>query len=161
MTKLDERLQNLAGGKNNKINSGKGIIPAKKKKRDGRKNNHAGPGAGRPPGGQALERRTLRALLAKHYQEEVEIEVEDPKTHKMVKMKKPRALAMMEKLYEIGIKNGNDAAIDRWLNRALGKAPQPLIGDEDEDPIRVDLGAERILKKVYGSNDDDSDEDEG
>lgn len=132
------------------------VIPAKSKEvlvqeTNVVKKKHAG---GRPPGGQALARRSLRAILANHYAEEVEIELIDQKTSKLVKIKKPRVLAMMDKLYEIGIA-GNDTAIDRWLNRALGKAPQPLIGDEEEDPIKIDLGVGRILSKAYGTDTDD------
>lgn len=134
---------------NNKINIKTEIVT------DLRKFNKGGPGAGRPPSGQNLARRTLRAMLANHFSEEVEVELEDPKTHIIVKVKKPRVLAMMELMYQLAVKNGDSMAGDRWLNRALGKAPQPLIGDEEEDPIRVDLGVDRILGKIYDGDDEE------
>lgn len=151
MTKIEEKLKRLAGVKTDKL------IPAKEKKEPKKRGKNGGrrPGSGRPPGGVALERRTLRAMLAKHYGEEVEIEVEDPLTHKKVMIKKSRVLAVMEKLYKVGIENGNDAALDRWLNRALGKPPQPLVGDEEEDPVQINLGVDRILGKVYGDDEED------
>ncbi len=149
-TDLERRVKALVG-KTEKVKKVKYV----------KKGNNGGkrPGSGRKPGGAALERRTLRAILSKHYGEDVTIEVEDPKTHKKVKIKKPRVLAMMEKLYETGIANGDTAAIDRWLNRALGKPPQPLVGDEEEDPVRIDLGVDRILGKVYSGDDEEDDED--
>lgn len=126
------------------------------KKIDGRKNNGgARIGSGGSPGGQALARRSLRAILASHYAEPIIIELKDPLTGELVKMKKPRVLAMMEKMYEIAVEKNDSNAGDRWLNRALGKAPQPLIGDEEEDPIRVDLGIDRILGKVYNGDNDE------
>lgn len=161
----EERLNALLGEKkpavekNQKIKTATNIITPKKQ--DGRKNNGGKGDVGRKPGGQALARRTLRQILANHYAEEIEIEIEDPKTGTLVKLKKPRVLAMMEKMYEIAVKTGDSAAGDRWLNRALGKAPQPLIGDEEEDPIRVDLGVDRILGKVYNDEEDQEDDDEG
>lgn len=121
-----------------------------------KKNGGARPGSGRKPGGTALQKRIVKQVLAAHYDEEVEIEVKDAKTGKTVKVKKPRALAVMEKLYQVGMAGaGNDAALDRWLNRALGKPPQPLIGDEDEAPVAIDLGVDRMLDKAYGEDDDE------
>lgn len=157
-----ERLEALIGGKKPAVVKVEKLKTETKinlpKKRTVKDNGGAREGSGRKPGGQALARRTLRAILAKHYAEEVEIEIEDPKTKKMVKIKKPRVLAMMEMMYQIAEKNGDSAAGDRWLNRALGKPPQPLIGDEEEDPVRVDLGVDRILGKVYNDEADDEGE---
>lgn len=117
-------------------------------------NGGARPGSGRTPGGTAMQKRLIKKILADHYDEQVELKVKDPKSGKEVIIKKPRALAVMEKLYEVGMAgSGNDAALDRWLNRALGKPPQPLVGDEDEVPVAIDLGVDRMLDKAYGDDD--------
>lgn len=112
-------------------------------------------GGTRPPSGKELARRSLRALLASHYEEELDVTLIDPLTKKKVTVKKPRVVIVMEKMYEIATrKAGDSAAGDRWLNRALGKAPQPLIGDSDEEPIAINLGVGRILGKAYNDDDD-------
>ena len=135
---------------NIKIEKEKETIP----KIDRRKFNHPGPGSGRKPGGTALQTRLLKELMKDHCNEEIEVTMMDKKTGKIVTIKKPRLIIAMEKLYQIGIKeDGNDAAIDKWLNRAVGKAPQPLVWDEDEAPIRVDKqDMDRLLDKAYGDD---------
>lgn len=114
-------------------------------------------GSGRPPSGIALERRQAKKILSEHVAEEVEVKVLDKITGKERILKKSRILIQLERLFQSSVnKDGtfNDGAIDKWLNRALGKAPQPLIGDEDEDPVRVNLGVEQILDKAYGDDDE-------
>ncbi len=123
-----------------------------------KQNGGARPGAGRKPGGTALQKRLMRTLLAEHFSEKIKVKVTDPKTGKQHVIEKPRVLVAIDTLFHIGIDTKNDAALDKWLNRALGKAPQPLIGDEEEDPIRIDLGVERILKKAYGLPEDGEDD---
>jgi len=142
---------------NQKINSGKELNPPPKE--DGRKHNKGVPGAaGRKPGGTAMQRRLLKQAMQEHFEEEVNVKVKDPKTGKEKVIKKPRVLVVLQTLFQIGVESKNEHALDKWLNRAVGKAPQPLIGDEEEDPIRVDLGIDRILKKAYGNNTDDEGE---
>lgn len=115
-------------------------------------------GSGRPPSGAVLERRTRKAQVNSHFGEEVEVEMLDPKTGKMVRVKKPRIVVQIERLYLASRnKDGtyNVQAIKDWLDRALGKAPQPHIGDEEEDPIQHQLGADRIIEGAYGSETED------
>lgn len=125
------------------------------KKVDGRKNNKRHPNSGRKPGGGALARRLVRTLVQDHYTAEVEVTVKDPKTGNPHTIKKPRVLIAIDALFQVGVQNKDAHALDRYLNRALGKPPQPLVGDEDEDAIQVDLGVDRILDKAYGDRDDD------
>lgn len=120
---------------------------------DKRHFNKRTPGTGQQPGGTAEHKRINKQLLAQHFGEEVPVRLIDAKTGKEVVKMKPRVIVQIERLFQASQhKDGtfDPNAIDKWLNRALGKAPQPLVGDEDEDAIQVDLGAERILRKLYG-----------
>lgn len=119
------------------------------------KNGGARPGSGRKPGGTALLRREIRALVQNHYNEEVWVKVKDPKTGIEREIKKPRVLIAIDVLFQVGITNKDAHALDRYLNRALGKPPQPLIGDEDEDPIQINHDVTPILEKAYGDDDED------
>jgi hypothetical protein len=125
------------------------------KKEDGRKHNKGHPGSGRKPGGSALLRREIRALVQQHYNEEVTVKVKDPKTGVEREIKKPRVLIAIDALFTLGMKNNDANAIDRYLNRALGKPPQPLVGDEEEDPIQINHDVTPILEKAYGDDDED------
>lgn len=136
-----------------KLKTGK-EIKTDKKEVDGR--GGAREGSGRKPGGTSLARRLLRTMVQEHYTEEVEVKVKDPKTGIEHVIKKPRVVIAIDALFQVGVQTKDATALDKYLNRALGKAPQPLIGDEDEDPVQVDLGVGRILDKAYG---DDEDED--
>lgn len=116
------------------------------------KNGGKRPGAGRPPGGIAMYRRAMKKYLADYFAEEQLVKVVDPKSGRPVTIKKPRAVIMLEVLYGVALQQlkGDSHSADLWLNRALGKAPQPLIGDEDEDPIQVNHDVMPILRKAYG-----------
>lgn len=142
---------------NRKIETVADLKPPKKV--DGRKNNGGHHNGGRKPGGTAMQKRLRKQLLEDHFGEEVEVRVKDRKTGVEKIVMKPRAVVIMERLYMIGmgLVEGDSAAIDKWLNRALGKAPQPLVGDEEEDPVQVDLGIGRIIDKAYGDTDSDED----
>lgn len=120
-----------------------------------KKNGGARPGAGRPEGGTSLLRRLVRDLVKNHYTEEVAVKIKDPTTGVEHTIKKPRVLIAIDMMFQIGIANKDAAALDKYLNRALGKAPQPLVGDDDEPPIQIDTVGERILEKAYDEEDDD------
>lgn len=139
------------------VKTGKDIKPPTKppKNKDKRSGNGgAREGAGRKPGGTALQRRLVRTLVQDHYTQEVDVKVKDPKTGNEHTIKKPRVLVAIDTLFQVGVQNKDAHALDRYLNRALGKPPQPLIGDEEEDPVRIDLGVERILGKAYGDDEE-------
>lgn len=115
-------------------------------------------GSGRKTGGTFQQKRLNKRSINEHYNEEVDVKVKDPLNGKEKIIKKPRILVQLERLYRASTRPDGSfdvSAIDKWLNRALGKAPQPLIGDEEEDPIKVDLGIERILGKAYGRDKDE------
>lgn len=117
-------------------------------------NGGAREGAGRMPGGTAEQKRAQKQLVRDHINEVTDITVVDRATGKQVTVKKPRILAAMEKLFQIGMKDGDANALDRWLNRALGKPAQPIIGgDEDDAPVSVKLGVSKILKKLHEDGD--------
>lgn len=130
---VDERLKRLAGHKNpenRKIE--------KPPKVDRRKFNHAGPGSGRKPKEENLTRRGIKAYLDTHINEKVKIRVTDPKTGKSKEVSKPRLIIILEKLFAAAAVDGNVDAMNKWLDRALGKPLQPVGGDEDH-PIMIKI----------------------
>lgn len=106
-------------------------------KPDGRKNNRGIPGkAGRKAKEDTLIERGIKQWLDDHVHEEVTVSVRLP-DGKVVSMKKPRIAVVLQKLYEAGVTNGSVDALKAWLDRALGKAVQPISGAEDAPPIKV------------------------
>ena len=97
----------------------------------------SGAGGVKPTKQKTLEERGHKQLIDKHVNEDVEVTIMDKKTGKTLKLKKSRLLVMLEKLSNIGLAGaGNADAINKWLDRALGKPIQKLGGD-DENPIRL------------------------
>lgn len=139
-TAPEKTLENLKTGKE-----------SKKDEKPKGKHGGARPGSGREEGGTALAKRILKQKLMDFYTEEVEVSYKQ-KDGKIIKIKKPRTMVIIEALYQIAIESKDSMAMDRFLNRALGKAAQPIVGDEDEDAVQIDLGTSRMLDKVFGDN---------
>ena len=59
--------------------------------------------------------------------------------------------AMVRAIVQQSLK-GDTRAFIAVVDRVDGKAPQPHIGDDGEDPIRFDLGIDRMLEKGYGED---------
>lgn len=108
--------------------------------------------AGKP----ALPAEALRKTLKNSWREfgagEVEVKVRE--LHKgnvqerMVKM--ARLKVVQEALFK-KTKEGDVAAIKEFNDRVFNKSAQPLVGDNDDDPIQVQhLGVSLMLHKVYG-----------
>lgn len=101
-----------------------------KVKKPGRgKNGGARPGSGRKKGvvGEVTKLREELADRIKNMGEElVEIEERNLKTGERAVIVKARNVALMEVLFNEGIKNKNIPAIKEFLDRTLGKARQPL-----------------------------------
>lgn len=132
--------------------------PEKMKRASGyvKKGNNGGyrPGSGRKAGEGAITHRIGRQMLRDFASEELLVTVTDPLSGKIRKEKKTRVLLAMEKLYEIGMADkGNQDALNKFLDRAVGKPVQPISGDDDEPPIRAEiLGFGAVLTKVYGGD---------
>lgn len=54
--------------------------------------------------------------------------------------------------------SGDSRAFDTIFNRVDGKAPQPIIGDAEEDAVRIEMteGMKRIVQKAYGDETNNS-----
>lgn len=131
MNTLDERLKKLGGKETEKL------------KKDGetsapKKNGGARPGSGRKKTEKTKIEADIKKYLHQHFNEKVSIKMVDPKTGKSKIIKMPRVVRALEKLYEIGVANDNADALNKWLDRALGKAPQPIEGSEDK-PILLKI----------------------
>ena len=121
---------------------------------DRRKFNKRDPKSGRKPKKETLIKRGIKLWVDQHINEEVDITVVDKKTGKTITIKKQRIMYILEKLYSKATKNdGDTAAIGLWLDRALGKAPQPIKGDEnDTTPIRLQIDIQKLAEKsLYGT----------
>lgn len=107
------------GTPNEKIES---ASSAKKSKRGGKR-----PGSGRKPKAERAEVITAVSGLDAHVTETVEVTIRDPRAGTSKTIAKPRIVVAMEKLFERATKGeGETQALDKWLDRALGKAPQSL-----------------------------------
>ena len=107
-------------------------------------------GAGGAPRGMAMQKRIIKGIMYEHFIGSRDIQVTNNKTGKRTTIQKPNALIQIEKLFLIGQNDSDAHAIDLWFNRAIGKASQPIVGDEEDDPLRVDLGIDRLLNQSYG-----------
>lgn len=139
MGKLEERLKKLAGGVESKtdklIKSKKSIVPGK--------NGGWRPGAGRPPNEETLIKRGIKAYIEQYCDEEVSIQITDPKTGKTRIVQKPRAVVILERIFNMAMgqtEKGHFPALKEFLDRAIGKAVQPIAGaDDGESPILIKL----------------------
>lgn len=118
-------------------------------------NGGAREGAGRKPLQFDEQRRTLKRSWENFAAEEDEIEIEtadvDPITKERKKRKvKMQRLAIAQKALFENVKKGDTSAIREFNDRVIGKAKQPIVGDDDDAPLRVDLGVDRLLDKAYG-----------
>lgn len=152
---LVDRLNALTG-KNPKIQK---IENGIEEKIDHRHFNKRTPGSGRKPSEEKLIQRGIKALIDEHVNGEVDIQVADPKTGRVRMMKKPRVIVVLEKLFQIGMREGDVDALNKWLDRALGKPKQAPLENEEERPLLIfdmntRLQFNRMLDKVYGTMDD-------
>lgn len=111
----------------------------------------ARPNAGKAPLPAIERRRTLKQSWQDFGLEDIEVKY--PKqlekgtvVERRIKMKRIRVI--QETTFNEARK-GNITAIKEFNDRVLGKSPQPIVGDEEEDPIRFNLGIGRILEKAY------------
>ena len=133
--------------------NGRNYIPTGKKGRNG----------GRPPNEETLVERGIRAKIDEYCEQEMELEVKDPQTGQTRKVKKPRIMWAVETFFTVGMnlaQKGEFSGIqtlDKFLDRSLGKASQPIRGEgEDAPPISLHINNLRdILRKAYGSDNPD------
>lgn len=130
----------------------------KTKKTDGRKNNGgARPNSGPKPMPAQDQRRRLKQAYREFVLEEIEYPEELRSGDAKERHEKMSRLAIVQAVIFKEALKGNMVAAKEINDRSLGKSPQPIIGDEDEAPVQVDLLGERILDKAYG---DDTEEEE-
>lgn len=137
MSTLTDRIKKLKSGENRKIENVTETI----QKIDRRKFNKGAPNSGRKPKEANIIARGIKAYLEAHYDEKVKIRVTDPKTGKVREISKPRGILALEQLFLLGMGQtsiGNADALNKWLDRALGRPAQVVRGDEDE-PIMIKI----------------------
>lgn len=93
------------------------------------KNGGARPGSGRKALVEKPIIQELKVLIDNHGKDLVEV------TTASGVIKKARVLILLDKLFVEGYK-GNIQAIKEYLDRTLGKAPQPLTGDT-KNPLAI------------------------
>lgn len=119
---------------NQKINSsGANKSAPIEPKIDRRHFNRGHPGkAGRKPSAELKTIKDLKAKILEHGLEDVPVKGENGA--KIVR--KSRLLAVLDMLYKEAIKNKNISAAREYIDRNLGKAAQPIKGD-DETPLTI------------------------
>lgn len=125
------------------------------KKRTVKDNGGARSGSGRKPLAQDEKRKTIKRQWEDFASEEIEVNELHKGTREIRKLKMARLRVAQEKLFK-KVQEGDVSAIREFNDRVGGKAPQTLRGgDEDDTPIQIELGVDRMLDKVYGNKDDD------
>ena len=114
-----------------------------------------GAGGVKPTKESTIIKKGIKEWMDDHANEPVEMTLVDKKSGKTVTIKKPRRVAVIEKIFEIGMKGdrviGNVAALKEWMDRYAGKASQPIRGEGEDSPIRLHVdNLDRLLEKVYG-----------
>jgi hypothetical protein len=106
---------------------------AKKKPNRGNRANwggkRSGAGGVKPTLEKTLMNTARKQRLEEHVEEEIEVEVTvmTKQGPKKVKIKKPRVVIALEKMFQRGVKgDGDTVALDKWLDRAYGKPNQGI-----------------------------------
>ncbi len=111
-------------------------------------------GSGRKPLAKDEARKTIKHQWEDFASEEIEVTELHKGTKEMRKVKMARLRVAQEKLFK-KVQEGDVSAIREFNDRVGGKAPQTLRGgDEDDTPIQIELGVDRMLDKVYGEDDE-------
>lgn len=117
-------------------------------------NGGARDGAGRKPLVADEKRKTIKKAWEDFAQEEVEVTQLHAGTKEQRKIKVKRLRVVQEKLYNAAA-SGDVSAIREFNDRVGGKARQPVVGDQEEDPVQIDLGVDRLLERAYGDEEED------
>ena len=134
---VDPKLENLNSGRKNRTVAWGG----------------AGRGQGRKSKEENIIARGIKAWKNEFFAQEDIIEITDPITKQKRTITKPRFAILYEIAYANAVKTGDLSYIKELFDRNEGRAAQPIRGEsEDDAPIRIELGMQRILDKVYGSD---------
>ena len=153
-----EEIGRLSGKESNKIYSTKRIetsFDLLKKEEKPKRTGKGGPrpNSGRPLKEETLLKRGIKAFMEQHTNEEVPVKITDPKTGQTRTINKPRAMVLLEVLFNKAYSEKDVAAIKEWFDRAVGRPAQPIRGDGDEDtPIKMEIDISKILDKAYGDD---------
>lgn len=118
-TKLPSKVENMKKGEGTKKHGG------------------SRPGSGRKPTDASEMRRTHLQFIREHAEELVSVKLQDQKTGKVKIVKMTRLAVTMEKVFA-EVQRGESWAVREYLDRVLGKATQPIGGDDDM-PIVVKI----------------------
>lgn len=145
--------------KNTKSKGGRNYVPK------GVGNGGKREGSGRKTKEETIIARGRKELIEGHYEEEVEVTYTDRGSGQTVKVKKPRTLIALEKLFKIGTEGeGNWNALEKWLDRSLGKAKQDVEHsgaikvDEQRTPSKAELAAGMAYETALEDEDDSEEE---
>lgn len=161
MADLNELKKKLAGAKPEIKAASKpdneSLKKGNKSKRGGKRAN-----SGRKTLEKTIVNRGLKSMIDNYAKGDEEIEVEDPKTGLKRKIKKPRILWALETFFKFGMAQSAKQevsgiqSLDKFMDRAVGKAAQPIRGEgEDDPPIKIGVDISDILKKAYGDKDEE------
>ena len=82
---------------------------------------------GRKTTDRLIVQRGLQVVVDRHANEVMRITIFDKKSGKTIEVKRPRVIIALEKLFTRATKGeGETAALEKWLDRALGKPQQAV-----------------------------------
>jgi len=105
---------------------------------------------------ESLTARGLQIVLDRHANETVKVRITDGKGN-IVEVEKPRVILALEKLFERATKGqGETQALEKWLDRAMGKAPQAVALKHSGEvgtytakrPSKADIAAKRAYERA-------------
>ncbi len=161
-----DSIQELVKGKTQPVvkslppyDSGKTAEPRPKGKNGGARPNSGGarPNSGPDPLPVEDRRRSRKQAWKEFGDEEVEVILNDNTKSGNVKqrrVKMKRLRVVQEMIYKKAISDRDMDAAKEFNNRVLGKAPQPIVGDDDEDPIQINHDVTPILEKAYDNEEE-------
>lgn len=113
--------------------------------------------SGRPTTESVITEKGLHIVLNKHANETVKVTITDPQSGLTATVHRPRIIVALEKLFERATKGaGETQALEKWLDRALGKAPQAVAMKHSGEvgaytakrPSKAALAAKRAYERA-------------
>lgn len=153
-----DRINALTHGKSGVSSSKALVVPTVKEslqveKLEKKKHGGKRPTAGRKPTGptnvamlQSDKRKRMHELLSDFADQEVEVKLRDADTGIQRMVKITRYMLSLHQQFKL-IEKGDPTAINNFHDRLLGKAAQPIVGDDDAPPIQVEVGPR--VKQIY------------
>jgi len=161
MADLKKLTEQLKGASKTPVAPAAPKLEKLEKKRGKDKGKHGGKrnNSGRKPLEEDEKRVTLKRSYENYAGEEDDVTVKRLENGTVVQRreKMARIRVLQEALYKKA-REGDVSAIKEFNDRVLGKSRQPIVGDDEEPPVQIDLGIGDVLDRATDYDDDSTDE---